>query len=128
MMIKTHLNENAISFFNVLQSDNNCYQKYFDFSKDQSNLPLMDTSYSYVKKGARNEVSLLKSVYKHPDVYSANSMSGQKHQILAVYDDTMGSKATAIACVADVKKRGINLDDSYDAEDKNDGSDKDVSV
>ena len=132
MMIKTHLNENAVSFFNVSQSDNNCYQKYFDFSKDQSNLPLMDTSYSYVKNGARNEVSLLKSVYKHPDVYSANSMSSQKHQIVAVFDDTTGSKATVIARVDDVKKRPLKLhkpnDTDADHNDINDSRNKDVSV
>ena len=40
----------------------------------------------------------------------------------------MGSKTTLIACADDVKKRGVNLDDSYDPEDKNEGSEKDVSV
>ena len=92
----------------------------------------MDTSYSYVKNGARNEVSLLKSVYKHPDVYSANSMSSQKHQIVAVFDDTTGSKATVIARVDDVKKRPLKLhkpnDTDADHNDINDSRNKDVSV
>ena len=110
---------NIFEFFPIkLISDNNAYESYFDYTKDQSSLPLLNLTdgYEYAIPNARNEISLLNDIRQHPDVFSANNITGQKYRIKAVYDTILGSKTTAVELDKEVeetvekKKNELNID------------------
>ena len=52
--------------------------------------------YKCAKVGARNEAPLLKSIYDHPECYSAKAMTGRDHKVIAVFDTVYGGKATVV--------------------------------
>ena len=50
---------------------------------------------------------MLKDVREHPAVYSAHDISGRNYEVVAVYDTTIGSKATVVVLdVIDNKDKG----------------------
>lgn len=81
--------------------EDNLYNKFFDYTKDTSNLPLIDhQKYPEATPNARNEVTLLISVYKHPDCYSAKSISGQDYKVDCVFDNRISGGKSVVVVLA----------------------------
>ena len=114
---------------NNICRDNDPFQEYFDYSSyDHNKLPFIDSKEEPdAKIRARNEVPLLKSVYDHPDVYTANSITGQPHQVVAVYDSHYGSKVTRVNILTkSVVQKPIDYINEF--KDPDDNDDDDVSI
>ena len=63
-------------------------------------LPVIDTKeYPTAVPGSVNEASILESPTSYPDVWTANAITGRKHQIVAVFNSIYGGKQCSVAAI-----------------------------
>ena len=104
----------SFNSYNIQRDDINF--KYFDYSKNTNKLPLIDRKkYPEALLNLVNEVSLLKSVYEHPAVYSAKAISGQEYKVESVFENKFGYGKTVVVVLANKdENKNITLDKTAD--------------
>ena len=114
-------------------SRHDVYSEYYDYTcMNHNDLdPIDKEDFPTAVEGARNEAPLLKSIYNHPDCFTAKGFTGRDHVVVAVFDTLFGGKATVVKPVDDIvlANRAIASTNSNSDDDENGNSKdkKDVS-
>ena len=84
-------------------------KKKTNWKQLQNFLPSVDVKeYSSAVPGCLNEAFLLESLTSHPSVWNANDITGQKHEIIVVFDSIYGGKSCSVGAIKTSKLKECN--------------------